>query len=127
MSLFHSSPATDQQVKIQKEQPIIKDTKDHTASGSLQVPMPVEDPVEKKTPEKFFLKILTLENTWLKVIIDSQETNEYSLDPGDQLELEATQGYNLLIGNAGGIKLILNDKPLAVPGRSGQVVNVQIP
>ena len=127
VSLFHRSPPTDGQVKIQKEHPKIKDTNDHTASGSLQAPMPVEDPVEKKKPEKFFLKIITLEDTWLKVIIDSQETNEYSLDPGDQLELEATQGYNLLIGNAGGIKLILNNKPLEVPGRSGQVVNVQIP
>jgi cytoskeletal protein RodZ len=126
-SFLRSRPPTDQQVANQKEQQIIKDSKDETDSGSLRVPVPVENPVDKKIPEKFFLKIITIEETWLKVIIDNQDSNEYSLNPGDQIELEATNGYNLLIGNAGGIQLVLNDKPLEVPGKSGQVVNVQIP
>jgi hypothetical protein len=33
----------------------------------------------------------------------------------------------LLIGNAGGILLALNDQPVSVPGRSGQVVTLQLP
>ena len=126
-SLFRSSSPTDQQPGIQKEQQVIKDSHTETASDSLPAPLPIEDAVEEKIPEKFFLKIITVEDTWLKVIIDNQETNEYSLNPGDQIELEAANSYNLLIGNAGGIKLVLNDKPLEVPGRSGQVVNVHIP
>ena len=47
--------------------------------------------------------------------------------PGDHLELEASSDFNLLIGNAGGVKLTFNDEPLGVLGKSGQVVNVQLP
>ena len=77
--------------------------------------------------ERFFLKIRTLEETWVKVIVDNQDPKEYTLLTGDLLELEASSGYNLLIGNAGGIKLMLNDKPVEVQGKRGEVVNIQIP
>ena len=46
---------------------------------------------------------------------------------GDRLALEAELGYNLLIGNAGGLSLTLNGEPVKVLGRSGQVVTIQIP
>ena len=76
--------------------------------------------------ERFILKIRTLEETWIKVIVDNQDSKEYTLQTGDLLELEASSGYNLLIGNAGGIKLMLNDKPVEVQGKRGEVVNIQI-
>ncbi|MFC1859438.1 helix-turn-helix domain-containing protein [Thermodesulfobacteriota bacterium] len=88
------------------------------------------DSIEKSAeviPEKLLLKILTVEETWIKIIVDSQSPREYTLQPGDRLALEASVGYNLLIGNAGGIKLALNDAPVEVPGKSAQVVNIQIP
>ncbi|OQY04850.1 MAG: hypothetical protein B6I22_08640 [Desulfobacteraceae bacterium 4572_123] len=78
-------------------------------------------------PEKLILKITAIEETWLKIIIDDQKPNEYYLKPGDQVELEATLGYNLFIGNAGGIRLLLNSESIEVPGKSGQVVNLKIP
>lgn len=80
-----------------------------------------------KNPEKLSLQITALENTWIKVIIDEKDSTKYNLNSGDDIELEATTGYNLLIGNAGGIKLTLNDKPVAVPGESGQVVTIHLP
>jgi len=78
-------------------------------------------------PEKFILKITAIEETWMKIIIDGQKPNEYYLKPGDQVELEATLGYNLFIGNAGGVRLLLNSESVEVPGKSGQVVNLKIP
>ncbi|MEW6671493.1 MAG: RodZ domain-containing protein [Thermodesulfobacteriota bacterium] len=78
-------------------------------------------------PQKLLLKILTLEKTWLKVIIDDQKPREYSLNPGDRLELEAQTEFSLLIGNAAGVQLNLNEKDLPVPGRRGQVVTLKIP
>jgi len=73
------------------------------------------------------LKIVTVEKTWLKVIIDDQKSQEYSLNPGDRLELEALSGFNLLIGNAAGVYLNINDKDLPVSGSRGQVVTIKIP
>ena len=78
-------------------------------------------------PEELILKILAIEETWMKIVIDDQKPNEYYLNPGDQVELEATLGYNLFIGNAGGIRLLLNGESIEVPGESGQVVNLKIP
>jgi len=81
----------------------------------------------KKIPEKLLLQITARENTWIKVIIDEQESTEYNLNSGDDLKLEATTGYNLLIGDAGGIKITLNGKPVPIPGESGQVVTIHLP
>lgn len=77
--------------------------------------------------KKFLLKVVAVKGTWMKVIIDGQETEEYRLSAGDHLELEATEGYNILIGDAKGVQLLLNEKPYRIPGKSGQVVTVQIP
>ena len=77
--------------------------------------------------QKFMLEVTALEDTWLKVIIDEKESTEYSLNSGDRIELEATAGYNLLIGNASGLKIKLNDKPVPISGKSGQVVTLYLP
>jgi cytoskeletal protein RodZ len=78
-------------------------------------------------PEKLLLKIVSVEETWLKVIIDSHDSTEYTVKPGDSLEFEAFYNYSILIGNAAGVKLFLNDKPIKVSGSTGQVVKIQIP
>ncbi|MGD8297682.1 MAG: DUF4115 domain-containing protein, partial [Desulfobacterales bacterium] len=81
----------------------------------------------KAVPEKWLLHVAAVEETWLKVIMDEKESNEYHLNTGDELELEAVSGFNLLIGNAGGIKLTLNDKPVPISGKSGDVVTIELP
>lgn len=73
------------------------------------------------------LKMEALEETWIKIIVDNQPAREYTLKSGDRMALEAAEGYNLLIGKAGGIKFFLNDKPIHVPGKNGEVVNLQLP
>lgn len=89
-------------------------------------PGPKKEPVAK-VPEKYLLRIETTEETWMKIIIDDKQPSEYSLFPGDHIELEANASYNILIGNAGGVKLSLNNKPVEIVGKSGQVINVQLP
>ena len=81
----------------------------------------------KAAPEKLTLKIIALESTWIKVIIDEKESTEYQLKSGDEIELEAGTGYNLLIGNAEGLKITLDDKPVFIPGQSGQTVTMHLP
>jgi len=77
--------------------------------------------------EKLLLHVTAVEDTWLKVIMDEKGSIEYNLNFGDQMELEADTGFNLLIGNAGGIKITLNDKPVSIPGKSGEVVTIELP
>ena len=83
-------------------------------------------PVESfSTP--FVLRVEALERTWLRTIIDGSREREYLLQPGEQLTWMATSSMEVLVGNAGGIRLFLNDNPLKPLGESGKVVRLQLP
>lgn len=106
----------------------------HMASENSKVVMPQEKPVSKtqkdtttKPPEKWILEIKAIENTWIKLIIDNKDAKEYNLSSSEHLEVEASVGYNLLIGNAGGLELKLNGKPVPISGKIGEVVSIQLP
>jgi cytoskeleton protein RodZ len=122
ISLLRRTPGKDE-----SSQSIPPAVKEKPVTGeSQQGPSLSAEPAKYKS-EKLLLQITALENTLIKVIIDEKESTEYHLSSGDEIELEATTGYNLLIGDAGGIEIKLNDKPVAIPGESGQVVNLHLP
>ena len=73
------------------------------------------------------LTITAHEATWVKVVNDQGYPGEYPLRAGQQLKLEARSHFNLLIGNAGAVKLMLNNVPVAVPGKHGEPVNLHLP
>lgn len=77
--------------------------------------------------EELSLKISAVKDTWMKVIIDGQNPKEYLLNSGDLLELKALKGYNLLVGDAGAIRLNFNGRALDIPRESGRAANIQIP
>ena len=77
--------------------------------------------------EKLLLQVTAIEETWLKVIMDEKAPAVYNLKSGDQIELEAITGFSLLIGNAGGLNITLNDKLVSIPGKSGDVVTIELP
>lgn len=80
-----------------------------------------------KTPDKLKLQVTAVEQTWLKVIVDGQNARSYDLKPEDRLELEGTNNFNLMIGNATGLKIFLDERPVKIFGSSGQVVSLKIP
>ncbi len=93
---------------------------------SAAVVAPESQPKPSRTKE-FQLDITAIEDTWLKVIIDDQKAEEIMLKSGDTKQIEAQNHFNLLIGNAGGVEMQLNGSPVEVSGKSGQVVNIQLP
>ena len=84
-------------------------------------------PSAAKTQDKLKLQIIAVERTWLKVIVDGQNARSYDLKPEDRLELEGTDNFNLMIGNATGLQIFLNERPVKIFGSSGQVVSLKIP
>ncbi len=113
-----------------------KKTDDAHSSGTFQKSKPDEENIKDQSqgdrrskilPKTISLKILTLGTTWMKIIIDDQAPRNYNLQPGDQLSFEAFSGFNILIGDAGTVRLSVNDKPFKMPGQSGRTVNIQIP
>ncbi len=101
------------------------------ASSMANDPSPKELEAGEKSKDrdsdKHFLHITAREDTWIKIIIDDGESKEYKLASGEQLELEALSNFNLLIGNAAGISVTLNDKLIPVLGKSGEIVNLDLP
>jgi cytoskeletal protein RodZ len=83
--------------------------------------------VTAKPVEKFILNLTAVDDTWIKAIVDNKEPREYNLTSGEKLEMEASEGFNLLIGNAGGLKLKLNGEPIKISGKAGEVINIQLP
>ena len=122
IAFFHNQPDTgkshEQKVPADMSQP---------ADALKQQEVDSDAKTAKPVAEKLVLKITVLEDTWLKVIIDEKDSTEYTLTSGDKLELEALSGYNLLIGNSGGVKFTLNDKPVPLSGKSGEVVTINLP
>jgi len=89
-------------------------------------------PAIRKAPAEsfstpFVLRVEALERTWLRTVIDGNREREYLLQPGEQLTWMATSSMEVLVGNAGGIRLFLNDNPLKPLGESGKVVRLQLP
>jgi len=97
------------------------------ATVSETPPAAEPTPPPENISEKLLLKVAAVKKTWMKVQIDNQNFEAYQLNPGDHLELEAVVGFNILVGDAKGIKLTLNDKAVHIPGKSGQVRTIQVP
>jgi len=91
------------------------------------------EPVETRAKKprsaagEYLLSIRAVSDTWLKVIADDQAAVKYQLKKGDRMDLTAFNHFNILIGNARGVRLFVNDHALPVSGKAGQIVNINIP
>ncbi|MBU1743406.1 MAG: DUF4115 domain-containing protein [Proteobacteria bacterium] len=73
------------------------------------------------------LVIEAREWTWIRITADRNPAYEALLKPGDKIERTASDYFQLDIGNAGGIHLTFQGKPLGSPGKSGQVIHMRLP
>ncbi|TWI74381.1 uncharacterized protein DUF4115 [Desulfobotulus alkaliphilus] len=94
---------------------------------SVVASTPDFDSLEKAEISGYHLEIMAIESTWLRVIVDDQESLSFSVEPGDILEFDAEKAYNILIGSATGVRLRLNGKAMSLSGAGGQAVNLHIP
>lgn len=84
-------------------------------------------PVATAAEEKRRLVIEARETTWVRITADRDPPFQVLLKPGDRIERTASDYFQLDIGNAGGIELILEGKSLGSPGKRGQVVHLRLP
>ena len=74
------------------------------------------------------LRIHAVEETWLRVVIDGEQTKDVMLSPNQQVQWEARSNFTLTVGNAGGIEVALDGNPVPPLGQSGEVVRgVRLP
>jgi len=114
-----------------------------TATVQKETPAPSVRPVsevstvttEKNSEEKSSLSAMSEpkrlmitchERTWISAVIDGTEKKEFILSPHEIIVLNAKERFDLLVGNAGGVKLILNGKDTEFSGKSGEVKRVDL-
>jgi cytoskeletal protein RodZ len=79
------------------------------------------------TGPELILKASVLEETWIRIFVDGHPPKEYIFRPGSKPEWRADEGFELLVGNAGGIRLELDGREIKKLGPPGQVVRLSLP
>lgn len=78
-------------------------------------------------PQKHLLAMEATEKTWVQVRIDDKKAYSTTLYPGDRREWEAGEAVRIVLGNAGGVLMKWDDRPVNTGGRSGQVLRFRLP
>lgn len=66
------------------------------------------------------------DTSWIKILEDGSKTVEFTLFPHSHREVRALKNYKLTIGNAGGIQLKLNNRPLNFSGTRHEVKYITV-
>ncbi|MDO9263528.1 MAG: DUF4115 domain-containing protein [Desulfosalsimonadaceae bacterium] len=110
-----------------KKEPAVK--AEPQAAAEVATEKPLEPSAAVIPPEptgKLFLKIDAIEETMIKIGVDDADLVAYLLNPKDHIELEASTRIRLEVGNPGGVKVFLNDEPVAINGKSGEIVTLEL-
>ncbi|MBI5746173.1 MAG: helix-turn-helix domain-containing protein [Nitrospirae bacterium] len=128
--IFHSigSRRGDQSVDSSLEEVIIPPSPPVKESGSLVQEERISDDIQaegpqvKVPPREMLLEVEATEDTWVSAKIDDGIIKEALLKPGDKVVWKASNKFLLTLGNAGGVNLKWNGKPLEPLGPRGRVI-----
>ncbi len=89
----------------------------------VTVPVPefFDGSVTEKT-EPFEMKVVIIEESWVQVSADGQNRLEGVLQAGEERSFTAGSLFRISSGNAGGIKIFINEAEMPALGDSGEVV-----
>lgn len=110
------SPPVVATTPVPGEKPVVEEKQ--PLAPSLPVPATTSVP-EKKT---FSLQLKAVEETWVSLQVDDQPEKEMTFKAGEGISVQASNRIRIIIGNAGGLDLILNGKPLDKFGKPGEVL-----
>ena len=91
-------------------------------------PPSVESQIAPKSSvgSKLRVEIVATEPCWVLIEIDGIPSIEKTMEPGEKQEFNAIDSVHLKIGNAGGIQMKINDKPVKPLGTRGEVVSMDV-
>jgi hypothetical protein len=70
------------------------------------------------------VRLEAVQTCWASVFGDGKPLFSRELNPGEDRSFDAAVRISIVLGNAGGIRLTINDKPARPLGKPGQVVKV---
>ena len=78
------------------------------------------------TRDSLSLRINAIDTSWMRVMIDNKFNDEFTLSPSLSKSFRAKSNFSILIGNAGGVELVLNGKKLPKIGKIGEIKNIKV-
>jgi len=82
-------------------------------------------PLEERKTHKFVVE--ADDKTWFQVRIDDKDTRSAMLYSGDKREWTAEKGAQVVVGNAGGIRMKWDDQAVKVSHEPGRVLRFRLP
>jgi cytoskeleton protein RodZ len=132
-----SPPSQEQPAPVTEAAPDTPATTTGPAPAQAPVPAstlpPVPDSSAKTvlppaaTGKMYHLVIEARELTWIRITEDRNASYQALLKPGERMERMASEFFQLDIGNAGGLNLTFEGKPLGSLGKSGQIIHMRLP
>lgn len=86
-----------------------------------------QEGVPPESPQQHVLDVTATETTWLSVETAEGISEEVLLRPGETRKWTSENGFDLKVGNAGGIRLMLDNNDVGPPGEKGRVVRLHLP
>ena len=112
-------PVIEEKLPIATSPPVAATT---SAPAAPSPPVTATTPVVEKKP--FSLQIKAVEETWVSLQVDDDSAKEMTFKPGEGISVQASNRILIIIGNAGGLDLVLNGKPLEKFGKPGEVLTL---
>jgi hypothetical protein len=97
----------------------------HHSATVEQPPLPANEQPDQHR-EDLVLHMAVTERTWVVVDADGGTVLQKVLNPGEAEDFKAHDHFDVTVGNASGITLTLNGKPLKSLGRRGEVKSVHL-
>ncbi len=72
------------------------------------------------------LEIIATDKCWISLDRDGKSVLRKLLQPGEVQSFDASEKFQIVLGNAGGVRLKLNGKPAKLLGKPGEVLKVLI-
>ncbi len=99
----------------------------HTRSSSVTVSAPTGtlqgvDQFQARRPDKLYLEVVALEDTWLLVRTDTSPQKKAVLKKGENLIWSANEMFLVSYSDVSAVKLLLNGEELFVRGTKGTVI-----
>ena len=118
--LFHgASERNDATSRVQAADPVVK-------QAPAAVPVAPKPPDPAPAPGGRRIEVKALEPSWIGIHVDEKPTFAGVLAAGETKTIASAGTIRLRVGNAGGVEIAANGKPVGSIGRKGQVRTVEL-
>jgi len=111
----------------QNAEQVVSDVDPPKEAVAPETPVFEDAPSDMNQPAGHKLFVEADQEVWVQVRIDGKNKHSALLQPGERREWQVNDKVNVVLGNAGGVRMKWDGRPLRQLGRSGQVVRFHLP